>query len=100
MSTHKKKMLEKLCFFIVKIYDAVCTPNPKSLIYFVVTINVCIIDTHIYLYMYLWKVCTNVNNYVTFVPHVPIYWSERINKVEVEVEKNFNGKAIEDKMNH
>ena len=28
MSTHKKKMLEKLCFFIVKIYDAVCTPNP------------------------------------------------------------------------
>ena len=28
MSTHKKKMLEKLCCFIVKIYDAVCTPNP------------------------------------------------------------------------
>ena len=28
MSTHKKKMLGKLCFFIVKIYDAVCTHNP------------------------------------------------------------------------
>ena len=28
MSTHKKKMLKKLCCFIVKIYDAVCTPNP------------------------------------------------------------------------
>ena len=28
VSTHRKKMLEKLCFFIVKIYDAVCTPNP------------------------------------------------------------------------
>ena len=29
-----------------------------------------------------YTVCTNVNNYVIFVPHVPIYWSERINKVE------------------
>ena len=29
-------------------------------------------------------VCTNVNNYVIFVPHVPIYWSERINKVKVK----------------
>ena len=28
MSTHKKKMLGKLCFFIVKLYNAVCTPNP------------------------------------------------------------------------
>ena len=27
----------------------------------------------------------NVNNYVIFVPHEPIYWSERINKVEVEL---------------
>ena len=86
MSTHKKKMLEKLCFFNVKIYDAVCTPNPESLIYSVGTINVCIIKyPYIYLYMYLWPVCTNVNNYFIFVPHVPIYWSERINiKVEVE----------------
>ena len=31
MSTHKKKTLGKLCFFIVKIYDAVCTPNPNPL---------------------------------------------------------------------
>ena len=31
-------------------------------------------------------VCTNVNTYVIFVPHVPIYWPERINKVEVKVE--------------
>ena len=30
-------------------------------------------NTHIYLYMYLWPVCTNVNNYVIFVPHVPIW---------------------------
>ena len=28
MSSHEKKMLEKLRFFIVKIYDSVCTPNP------------------------------------------------------------------------
>ena len=31
------------------------------------------------------KFVQNVNNYVIFVPHVPIYWSERINKVEVEI---------------
>ena len=34
--------------------------------------------------MYLSPVCTNVNNYVIFVPHVPIYWSEGINEFEVE----------------
>ena len=43
------------------------------------------ISIYIHVIMYLWPVCTNVNNYVIFVPHVPIYWSERINKVEVEV---------------
>ena len=42
-------------------------------------------NTHIYLYICISEtVFTNVNNYVVFVPHVPIYWSERINKVEVE----------------
>ena len=41
-------------------------------------------NIHIYLYMYLWPVCTNVNNYVIFVPHVPIYWSEGIYEFEVE----------------
>ena len=38
-----------------------------------------------YLYLFIHvplTSCTNVNNYVIFVPHVPIYWSERINKVE------------------
>ena len=45
-------------------------------------------NTHIYLYMYHWPVCRNVKNYVIFVSHVPIYWSERMNKVEVEVEEH------------
>ena len=37
---------------------------------------------HVYiLWFFMFVQTTNVNNYIIFVPHVPIYWSERINKV-------------------
>ena len=86
MSTHKKKILEKLSFLLLKymMLSVLLILNPLSIL--LSLLMYVLSNTHIYLYMYLWPVCTNVNNYVIFIPRVPIYWSERI-KLNLQIKK-------------